>query len=150
MKQLLTILLFFLATGHAVAQQGLAINELFSGNIIPKERMVETRIRGRMLTDYKMSLFRSVKCKVSKEELDKINALVQQDIASYKTTEYLADERHKRSTTLMVQLAKKGKTYCYICQKAESDGKKQWVVTLIYIESTLGTLSELKKMFNNK
>ena len=124
MKQLLTILLFFLATGHAVAQQGLAINELFSGNIIPKERMVETRIRGRMLTDYKMSLFRSVKCKVSKEELDKINALVQQDI--------------------------KGKTYCYICQKAESDGKKQWVVTLIYIESTLGTLSELKKMFNNK
>ena len=150
MKQLLTILLFFPATGHAVAQQGLAINELFSGNIIPKERMVETRIRGRMLTDYKMSLFRSVKCKVSKEELDKINALVQQDIASYKTTEYLADERHKRSTTLMVQLAKKGKTYCYICQKAESDGKKQWVVTLIYIESTLGTLSELKKMFNNK
>ncbi len=150
MKQLLTILFFFLATGHAVAQQGLAINELFSGNIIPKERMVETRIRGRMLTDYKMSLFRSVKCKVSKEELDKINALVQQDIASYKTTEYLADERHKRSTTLMVQLAKKGKTYCYICQKAESDGKKQWVVTLIYIESTLGTLSELKKMFNNK
>ena len=150
MKQLLTILFFFLATGHAVAQQGLAINELFRGNIIPKERMVETRIRGRMLTDYKMSLFRSVKCKVSKEELDKINALVQQDIASYKTTEYLADERHKRSTTLMVQLAKKGKTYCYICQKAESDGKKQWVVTLIYIESTLGTLSELKKMFNNK
>lgn len=149
MKQLLTILLFLLTTGHAAAQQGLAINELFSGNIIPKERMVETRIRGRMLTDYKMSLFRSLKCKVNKEELDKINALVQQDIASYKTTEYLADERHKRSTTLMVQLAKKGKTYCYICQKSESEGK-QWVVTLIYIESTLGTLSELKKMFNNK
>ena len=74
---------------------------------------------------------------------------MQQDIASYKTTEYMADERHKRSTTLMVQLAKKGKTYCYICQKSESEGK-QWVVTLIYIESTLGTLSELKKMFNNK
>ena len=50
----------------------------------------------------------------------------------------------------MVQLAKKGKTYCYICQKVETDGKKQWVVTLIYIESTLESLSELKKMFNNK
>ena len=40
MKQLLTTLLFLLTTGYAAAQQGLAINELFSGNIIPKERMV--------------------------------------------------------------------------------------------------------------
>jgi len=142
-------LLFLLTTGQVAAQEGLAINEVFSGNIIPKERMVETRIRGRMLTDYKMSLFRSLKCRVSKEELDKINAVLQRDIAAYKTTEYMADERHKRSTTLMVQLAKKGKTYCYICQKAEAEGK-QWVVTLIYIESSVKTLSELKKMFNNK
>ena len=149
MKQLLTTLLFLLTTGHVAAQQGLAINELFIGNIIPKERMVETRIRGRMLTDYKMSLFRSLKCQVSKDELDKINALVHQDIVSYKTTESLADERNKRSSTLMVQLAKKGNTYCYICQKVETEGK-QWMVTLIYIESTVKTISELKKMFNNK
>ena len=66
MKQLLTTLLFLLLAGPLAAQQGLAVNELFSGNIIPRERMVETRVRGRMLTDYKMSLFRSVKCKVSK------------------------------------------------------------------------------------
>ena len=149
MKQLLTTLLFLLMTGNVAAQQGLAINELFSGNIIPRERMVDTRIRGRMLTDYKMSLFRSVKCKVSKEELEKINAVLHQDMVAYKTTECIADERHARSTTLMVQLAKKGKTYCYICQKAEAEGK-QWVVTVIYIESTVKTLAELKKMFNNK
>ena len=149
MRQLLTTLLFLLITGNVAAQQGLAINDLFSGNIIPRERMVETRIRGRMLTDYKMSLFRSVKCKVSKEELEKINAVLQKDMVAYKTTECIADERHGRSTTLMVQLAKKGKTYSYICQKAEVEGK-QWVVTVIYIESTVKTLAELKKMFNNK
>ena len=63
MKQLLTTLLFLLLAGPLAAQQGLAVNELFCGNIIPRERMVETRVRGRMLTDYKMSLFRSVKCK---------------------------------------------------------------------------------------
>ena len=111
--------------------------------------MVETRVRGRMLTDYKMSLFRSVKCKVSKEELEKINAAVKRDMASYKTTESIGDERHGRSSTLMVQLAAKGNTYCYICQKAEAEGK-QWVVTVIYIESTVKTIAELKKMFNNK
>ena len=149
MKQLLMTFLFLLAAGHAAAQQGLAINELFSGNIIPKKRMVETRVRGRMLTDYKMSMFRSVKCKVSKEELEKINAAVHRDMASYKTTECMGDERYGRSSTLMVQLAAKGKTYCYICQKTEAEGK-QWVVTVIYIESTVKTLSELKKMFNNK
>ena len=129
MRQLLMTLLLLLTTGHVAAQQGLAINELFSGSIIPKERMVETRVRGRMLTDYKMSLFRSVKCKVSKEELEKM--------------------RHGRTSTLMVQLASKGKTYCYICQKTEAVGK-EWVVTLIYIESTVKSLSELRKMFNNK
>ena len=83
MRQLLMTLLLLLTTGHVAAQQGLAINELFSGSIIPKERMVETRVRGRMLTDYKMSLFRSVKCKVSKEELEKINAAVQRDSWTY-------------------------------------------------------------------
>ena len=149
MRQLLMTLLLLLTTGHVAAQQGLAINELFSGSIIPKERMVETRVRGRMLTDYKMSLFRSVKCKVSKEELEKINAVVQRDMASYKTTESIGDERHGRTSTLMVQLALKGKTYCYICQKTEAVGK-EWVVTLIYIESTVKSLSELRKMFNNK
>ena len=149
MKQLLTTLLFLLLAGPLAAQQGLAVNELFSGNIIPRERMVETRVRGRMLTDYKMSLFRSVKCKVSKEELEKINAAVKRDMASYKTTESIGDERHGRSSTLMVQLATKGNTYCYICQKAEAEGK-QWVVSVIYIESTVKTIAELKKMFNNK
>lgn len=149
MKQLLTTLLFLLLAGPLAAQQGLAVNELFSGNIIPRERIVETRVRGRMLTDYKMSLFRSVKCKVSKEELEKINAAVHRDMTSYKTTECIGDERHGRSSTLMVQLAAKGNTYCYICQKAEAEGK-QWVVTVIYIESTVKTITELKKMFNNK
>lgn len=149
MKQLLTTLLFLLLAGPLAAQQGLAVNELFSGNIIPRERMLETRVRGRMLTDYKMSLFRSVKCKVSKEELEKINAAVHRDMTSYKTTECIGDERHGRSSTLMVQLAAKGNTYCYICQKAEAEGK-QWVVTVIYIESTVKTITELKKMFNNK
>ena len=70
-------------------------------------------------------------------------------MASYKTTESIGDERHGRSYTLMVQLAAKGNTYCYICQKAEAEGK-QWVVTVIYIESTVKTIAELKKMFNNK
>ena len=149
MKQLLTTLLFLLLAGPLAAQQGLAVNELFSGNIIPRERMVETRVRGRMLTDYKMSLFRSVKCKVSKEELEKINAAVHRDMTSYKTTECIGDERHGRSSTLMVQLAAKGNTYCYICQKTEAEGK-QWAVTVIYIESTVKSLSELRKMFNNK
>ena len=83
MKQLLVTLLFLLLAGPLAAQQGLAVNELFSGNIIPRERMVETRVRGRMLTDYKMSLFRSVKCKVSKEELEKINAAVHRDTFLY-------------------------------------------------------------------
>ena len=148
MRKLLVTLLFMLTAAPLAAQQGLAVNELFSGNIIPRERMVETRVRGRMLTDYKMSLFRSVKCKVSKEELEKINAAVQRDVTSYKTTESMDDQRNGRSSTLMVQLAKKGNTYCYICRKAEAEGK-QWVVTVIYIESTVKSLSELRKMFNN-
>ena len=96
MKQLLTTLLFLLLAGPLAAQQGLAVNELFSGNIIPRERMVETRVRGRMLTDYKMSLFRSVKCKVSKEELEKINAAVHRDMTSYKTTPTAISARRRK------------------------------------------------------
>ncbi|MBO4851659.1 MAG: hypothetical protein J5529_12285 [Prevotella sp.] len=149
MKHLMMTLLFLLMAGQVAAQQGLAVDELFSGKIVPKERMEETRVRGRMLADYKMSLFRSVKCKVSSAELAKINAAMKRDMESAGASTSMTYEKHGRTTTRMVQLGTTGKYYRYLCQKEVADGS-QWLVTVIYIESTVNSLAELKKMFNNK
>lgn len=40
-----------LATMTAYGQRGLHIDELFQGRIIPQERMVETRVRGKLLVN---------------------------------------------------------------------------------------------------
>ncbi len=149
MRHFLMTLLFLFMAGQATAQQGLAVDGLFSGKIIPKERMVETRVRGRMLTDYKMSLFHSVKCKVSDAELVKINSAMKSDMESAGASASMTYEKQGHTATRMVQLGTTGKYYRYLCQKEEAEGK-QWLVTVIYIESTVNSLSELKKMFNNK
>lgn len=149
MKQLLiTIILLVISSGNVAAQKGLAVNELFLGRIIPKERMVVTSIRGQMLAGYKMTLFHSVKCEVNKEELERIDAAVQAD-ANSAGPAFMTFEKRQRSTIRMLQLKQRGDIYPYICQKVEAEGK-QWMVTLIYLETSVNSLSELKKMFNSK
>ena len=52
MKQLLfclSLMAFLLSAGSAAAQTGLKMNDLFEGRVIPQERMVETRVRGKSL-----------------------------------------------------------------------------------------------------
>ena len=61
MRKLLFILIALVAPLTALAQQGLHIDELFQGRIIPQERMVETRVRGRSIEKYQLSYYRSLR-----------------------------------------------------------------------------------------
>jgi len=69
MKRLLLSLSFIICQlSFSVAQTGLKINELFEGRIIPQEKMVETRVRGKTLAKYQLTYYRSVRLVVAKEE----------------------------------------------------------------------------------
>ena len=56
----LTIALGLLAFA-AHAQQGLSVNSLFQGKVVPRENMVEVRVKGRAISKYGLEFYRSVR-----------------------------------------------------------------------------------------
>ena len=66
MKRVLLIIVAWLSiVVTAGAQSGLNIEPLFAGKIIPQQRMVETRVKGKMLSKYQLTFFRSVRFKAN-------------------------------------------------------------------------------------
>ncbi len=68
-----------LSVALAGAQTGLKINDLFEGRIIPQERMIETRVRGKTLAKYQLSYYRSVRFTVGESEADRVLKMVEDD-----------------------------------------------------------------------
>ena len=68
-----------LAVALAEAQTGLKTNDLFEGRIIPQERMIETRVRGKTLAKYQLSYYRSVRFTVGESEADRVLKMVEDD-----------------------------------------------------------------------
>ena len=73
---MMTVLLSATLAG---AQTGLKINDLFEGRIIPQERMIETRVRGKTLAKYQLSYYRSVRFTVGESEADRVLKMVEDD-----------------------------------------------------------------------
>ena len=54
MKRIAILLIMVTSVLVVHAQQGLHINELFKGAIIPQDEMMETRVRGKMIAKYQL------------------------------------------------------------------------------------------------
>lgn len=141
MKRMLALFFFALATlATAQAQKGLHTNALFEGQIVPRERMVETFVKGRKLAPYRLSTFRSLRLPVSDAELLRIERLVRTDAATARDKE---TELHGgRLIYALLRLVPQGETQRYLCFQRTSQG----AVTVVYLEGT-ATLQELKNMF---
>ena len=81
MKQILMFIMTWLITiATAEAQSGLNVSPLFEGKIIPTQRMVETRVKGKMLSKYQLTFFRSVRFKANnKQEINRVRNLIELD-----------------------------------------------------------------------
>lgn len=152
MKQLVLILMMMM--GFSVyAQKEMHISALFEGKIVPSSKMVETRIRGKAISKYKLSFFHSVRFKADDALIKKIDHLTAQDFTAdtekVKNRE-LANEgrahidKDRTSFTQMYELAPNGSTHRYLCYKVRDD-----VMTVIYLEGTVSSLTELKRIFND-
>ena len=65
MRKTVIMLLLLTAQLSGWAQTGLHINELFEGRIIPQERMMETRVRGKSIAKYQLTYYRSLRLNVT-------------------------------------------------------------------------------------
>ncbi|MBQ7420939.1 MAG: hypothetical protein IJV27_02155 [Prevotella sp.] len=139
MKRLLIILIMFICTIQATAQRGLHVNELFEGHIINQERMVEIQVRGKAISKYGLTFFRSLRFKASKEEAHHIETIIMKDVDEQ--TASTLKRIGNLSTGLNVQLPPQGLTKRLLCYKYAAKE-----VLIIYLEGpdavpeTLGKL----------
>jgi len=147
MKQLLIVIAFiihllFSATA-AHAQTGLKMNELFEGRIIPQERMVETRVRGKTLEKYQLTYYRSLRFTATKEETLQLRRMVDDDSRGRFTSVY----ETKGAYTQKVQVPSQGdknRFLCYQEQWKKIDYQRE--VTVIYMEGHVADLGELEEL----
>ena len=129
----------------ANAQSGLNIEPLFAGKIIPQQRMVETRVKGKMLSKYQLTLFRSVRFQANnKQEINRVHDLIELDIKKNPGFAYGENYSSKKShskETFMLQLPKQGNQNRFLCYKRNKEE-----ITVIYMEGTLNSLSTLREL----
>ena len=127
------------------AQSGLNIEPLFAGKIIPQQRMVETRVKGKMLSKYQLTLFRSVRFQANnKQEINRVHDLIELDIKKNPGFAYGENYSSKKShskETFMLQLPKQGNQNRFLCYKRNGEE-----VTVIYMEGTLNSLDTLREL----
>ncbi|SHK70578.1 hypothetical protein SAMN05216463_11012 [Xylanibacter ruminicola] len=142
---LIIIITWLLTIATTQAQSGLSVSPLFEGKIIPTQRMVETRVKGKMLTKYQLTLFRSVRFKANnKQEINRVHDMIEQDKKKnpgITYTENYSSEKSRSKETLMLQLPKQGNQNRFLCYKRNNED-----VTVIYMEGTLNSLDTLREL----
>ena len=115
--------LFIIAT--VKAQSGLNISPLFEGKIVPQQRMVETRVKGKMLSKYQLTFFRSVRFQAdSKQEITRVRDLIELDNRKnpgFAYAENYSSEKSHSKETLMLQLPKQGSQNRFLCYKRKGE-----------------------------
>ena len=139
-RPFIIIVIWLLTIISANAQSGLSVNQVFEGQVVPKSQMVETRVKGKTLSKYQLSYFRSVRFLATDEKVQQVQQLVDSDRRK------VADENWQQQssgskTTIMVQLPLEKGCNRFLCYKQHGQE-----VTLVYMEGTLSSLDKLKEL----
>lgn len=146
MKRILMIGILLLSTLCSRAQEGLHVKEVFEGNVIGREQLKETYIKGEMLATYKLSLLRTVKFTANEETRRKVEHLFEKDIEDILKSNSQNCELERRNNHLyyaIVQLSDVNARHRYLCFQGNKSGE-QTHITLVYMEGN-ATLSDLKR-----
>ncbi len=132
----------------ALAQTGLHVNELFKGRIIPQERMIETRVRGKTLEKYRLTYYRSLRMTVSYDESIQLEQLLDKDKeTSIDLRSYRENPHSWKTYTCKMQVPSNDGKNRFLCYQEQWNKKHdQCEVTVIYMEGTVGSLEELEEL----
>ena len=154
MKKVIMMFLMLAVSFSASAQSGLKINDLFEGRIIPQEKMVETRVRGKSLAKYQLTYYRSVRLVVAKEEAERLLQLVETDAKGHfasgsdKSQKTVFGKEH--NITFKTQVRKQGDKTCFLCYQSFWRGNTtEREVTVIYMEGPVRSLEQLEELMKN-
>ena len=126
------------------AQQGLNVNELFIGKLVPREQMVEVRVKGRAISKYGLQFYHSVRFKANEQQCKTVDELVERD---RKMATDIEQTNRKGATTLIMAFPKQHGLYRYLCYLTLTKGHLTRV-TVVYMEGNVASIAELGKLVN--
>lgn len=147
MKRILFIILLCFAGISAFAQEGLYIEDLFEGRVIPLKHMKRSFISGSELHPYGLDTYKSLKFSVDEGDFHTVEVLVMKDAneSTDKQTIFTGDHLTYAVICFPPTLTGLNRFLCF--QAVEKKGK--WDVTVVYLRGT-ATVEDLDAMFNKK
>ncbi len=141
------ILLTMVSTAVSAQSASLKVNQIFTGKVIPLERMVVTKVKGRALSKYGLNYYRSARFVANRQERFKCIDAVEQDMRTTGSGS-TAQKRSEMHTAIAFMLKPQGannRFITFVCNKEDND---QYAITVIYMEGTVKDLHELNKLIN--
>lgn len=142
MKRWIILMMLACCQLVALAQKGLHIESLFAGKVVPQERMVETRVRGRSLSKYGLTYFHSLRFSMKDKEQKEIRRLLKQDLEGRPEQDYETSSDYE-NYKVFLQLPPQGTTKRMLCYREHYEQ-----VLVIYMEGPNASFSTLEKMSN--
>ena len=148
MRKTIIMFLMLVACLSATAQTGLKINELFEGRIIPQERMMETRVRGKSIAKYQLSYYRSLRLNVTSQEAGQLRALLGKDAEQSVDMRTNRKNPHRWDTwTCKLQMPSAAGKNRYVCYQEQFDKQhEKCELTVIYMEGSVDSLEKLEEL----
>lgn len=139
-------IIFLLSFIAAAAQSGLHVNSLFGGKFQNRSDATEVTMKGRRISQYKLTLFRSLTISGNSPEAREVERLVKADAAHAADKE--SASRGARLYYGFYRLQPKGglNRYLFYRNNALKPGAKP-TLTLIYMEGK-ASIAELKRNFS--
>jgi len=148
MRKIIIMFLMLVASLTVSAQTGLKINELFQGRIIPQERMMETRVRGKSIAKYQLSYYRSLRLNVTSQEAGQVRALLGKDAEQSVDMRTSRKNPHRWDTwTCKLQMPSAAGKNRYVCYQEQFDKQhEKCELTVIYMEGSVDSLEKLEEL----
>lgn len=143
-RRIIFALLALLLPLFALAQKGLHANAAFTGQIVPQDQTVEVKVRGRALSAYRLTFYHSVRFKANAQQKSTMDNLVEKDKAQAIGTEL---QRKGHTSSLILCLPPQGRTHRYLCYLTNGS-KGHWAITVVYMEGSVSSIDELRKLIN--
>lgn len=143
-RRIIFALLALLLPLFALAQKGLHANAAFTGQIVPQDQTVEVKVRGRALSAYRLTFYHSVRFKANAQQKSTMDNLVEKDKVQAIGTEL---RRKGHTSSLILCLPPQGRTHRYLCYLTNGS-KGHWAITVVYMEGSVSSIDELRKLIN--
>lgn len=134
------ILLFF--TLACKAQQGLHVNDVFTGKVVPMRSGVEIKVKGKSVNKFKLNYYHSFKFEATQEQAAEVSRIASKDAFVLQWMKKTCEKR-----TDIVMYHPQGSTNRFLCLVVEPV-KDHCRVIVIYMEGWAKDIDELRKLIN--